>query len=325
MSGTTPRSTVVVGLCTYNRGGKIVPTLEAMAKLDRAGGRVTEAVIVDNRSTDDTANVIDAFIERNTGLPMRRVHEATPGKSAAMARLFHETSEPLIAMLDDDTLPDVGWARGMLSLFDDEPKAGAVGGPVHIVWQDGMTRIAQIYKRSLGDQLLGEKRVRLDDPASFLMGASLGVRREAWAQSGWLERRTLEGRRGELLECGEDAELCIRIRQAGWELWYEPTAKLGHVIPGSRTTTAYIAKLRESICKSEPMIKWMTTPGVDGAWARAQYARARRLWLKTLLFDWRPTRRRVRLAERKGRVEGWKMLLQTEAREVSQFESAGGG
>src|ERR1043165_3621948 len=98
---------MVVGLCTYNRGAKIVPTLEAMARLDRAGGRVTEAVIVDKKSTDDTAKGSDEFIARNTGLPMRRVHEATPGKSAAMVRLFNETNEPLIAMLDDDTLPDV--------------------------------------------------------------------------------------------------------------------------------------------------------------------------------------------------------------------------
>lgn len=308
-AGEAFRATLAIGVCTYNRGPAIVRTLDALAAMDRVDGRVTRFIIVDNRSSDETAAVVDRFIAQHPMLSMVRWHEPTPGKSAALVRLFADTSEELVGVIDDDVVPNPAWARGMISLMDDQPRCGVVGGPVTNIWEGGMTRIAEIYRRSLGDQLLGDERMRLDTHASFLMGASTVVRRASLLESGWLSARSLDCRRGESLEGGEDAELCLKVRRAGWELWYEPTASAGHLIPAWRTTSAYIAKLRRSICKTEPMIRWLADPSLSLSDARAAAAKARTLRLKTFLFDWRPSRRRVRLAERVGRVEGWEALV----------------
>jgi GT2 family glycosyltransferase len=311
---------MAIGVCTYNRGARIVQTLEALAKLDPvvSGGRarLRRIVIVNNRSTDDTGAVVDRFIAERRGggesgeVEFVQLHEPTPGKTSAMRRFFASTDEPVVCIIDDDTVPDPGWAAGMLSLLDDEPRAGAVGGPVANVWESGPTRLARVYHRSLGDQLLGDERVRLDDPGTFLMGASTAYRRRAIEESGWLESSVLECRRGEKIDCGEDAELCIRIRQAGWEIWYEPTARMGHLILARRQTAAYLAGLRESICRSEPWIRWMVRGGKaeDEGWVRQEHRRARSRYLKTLLFNWKPSRRRIRVAERAGRVRGWAEL-----------------
>lgn len=315
MSLTPAREPMVIGLCTYNRGPAIRRTLDALEAQRRTSGLITGLIVVDNRSNDETAAVVDRFAA-TASLPTRRVYEETPGKSAAMRRLFREAETPIVAMIDDDCLPEPRWAEALLGLMHDVPRCGAAGGPVRIVWEDGPTRIATIYKRSLGDQLLGEQRVKLHAPASFLMGASLAVRLDAVRQSGWMNAATLDCKRGATLECGEDAELQLLMRRAGWEIWYEPGAAMGHLIPQRRTTTAYIARLRESICKSEPTIKWLSHPSPTADWARREAERARRLWLKTLLFDWRPTRRTVRLAERRGRRDGWEEL----ARRVSASE-----
>jgi cellulose synthase/poly-beta-1,6-N-acetylglucosamine synthase-like glycosyltransferase len=181
------------------------------------------------------------------------------------------------------------------------------------VWESGPTRLARIYRRSLGDQDHGLARKRLDDRASFLMGASTAYRRAAVEESGWLEGGILECRRGEMLECGEDAELCLRIRNAGWEIWYEPSARMGHIIPASRQTAPYLARLRESICRSEPWLTWMAeqrgASPADLEWAAEQRRKANSRYLKTLLTDLRPTRRQVRVAERRGRVQGWDQLI----------------
>lgn len=306
-----PGPAAVLGICTFNRGPSIARTLEAVAALDHVAGRLNEVVIVDNRSTDDTAGVVDAFIAAHPGLNMRRVHEPEPGKVAAMRRLFRETSQPLVLTTDDDTLPGPAWARAMIRVMDEHPRAGVVGGPVFNIWESGPTPLAAIYRASLGDQQREARPHRLDNPREFVIGASLGIRRRALVESGWLEGCILQARTGVKLECGaEDAEICIRARQAGWEVWYDPQARVEHLIPPSRQTVEYLARLRGAICRGEPRLRWLAEGRPPAPWPDEHYRKARRLLVKTLLFDLRPTRRRIRLAERTGRLEGWRALKQ---------------
>lgn len=304
---------LAIGVCTRNRGEAITRTLDAIGALDDVGGRVSRCVVIDNASTDDSRRIAEAWVDhRRGGVRFEVRHEPRPGKVNALRALFLGVDEPLVGVLDDDTLPDPGWARAMLSLADQTPRAGAIGGPVHNVWETGPTRLARIYRRSLGDQLLGDARVRLGGASEFLMGASMVYRASAVRESGWLDEARLECSRGARLDCGEDAELCILIRRAGWDVWYEPGARCGHQIPAWRQTPEYLARLRESICRSEPVIQWLArgspTDAEAARWARGQGARARLLAIKSMVFDWRPTRRRVRIAERLGRARGWSAL-----------------
>lgn len=310
---------LTIGVCTFNRGAKIVPMLEALARLDAADGRLSRVIIVNNASTDDTAAHVQRFIATqatNAAALSPRFelwHEPTPGKVHALRKYIQGTHEPFLGVIDDDCLPEPAWASAMLAILDDQPRAGAVGGWVENVWESGPTPLAAIYRRSLGDQLLGDLRFRLDDPEAFLMGASMVYRREAILESGWLTNTHLECRRGAVLECGEDAELCLLIRNAGWEVWYEPHAKIGHIIPASRQTPAYLARLRESICRTEPILAWLARgsprDAATLAWAKGQARKARFLHLKSLLFDYRPNRRRIRIAERAGKARGWQRLV----------------
>lgn len=301
------KEALAVGVCTYNSGRAIVRTLDSLVAMDRVDGRVTRIVVVDNGSTDDTAGVVERYAEDHPAVSC--VREPRPGKVMAMRRLFGETDEPLVAVVDDDCVVDRGWARAMLGVFHVEHRAGVVGGVVRNAWESGPTRLARIYHRSLGDQNLGPVRRRLDGLGEFLMGASLVCRREAVEASGWLDSVVLASRTGSDLECGaEDAELCIRVRSAGWGVWYEPGAKIDHLIPASRQTGRYLARLRGAICRGEPMLRLVSGQGPEGA--RRFARRARLLYVKTFLFDWRPTRRRIRLAERAGRAAGWRRVVE---------------
>jgi len=272
-------------------------------------------VVIDNASTDNTGKVARMRVTLANGLPVEVIDEPRPGKTNAMRTLFARTDEPVVLLLDDDCLPDAPWAAALLECLEQQPRAGVVGGPVVNEWRtsDGTvgepTKLARVYRRSLGDQELGEHRRVLDGSGAFLMGASLGIRREALEASGWLERVMLESRTGNRLECGaEDAELCIRVRSAGWDIVYEPSASMRHVIPASRQHAAYLAKLRGAICRGEPALQWVAGLVSDIEYARKQVTRAQRLYLKTLLFTWN-SRRLIRLAERRGKMEGWEALV----------------
>lgn len=306
---TSVQPRMAIGICTFNRGARIRQTLEALRRLENPGGRISRIVLVNNASTDTTPAEIDAFAASDPPIPVVRIDEPSPGKIAALRTLFARTDEPLLALTDDDTLPEPGWARAMLELFDREPRSGVVGGPVINVWESGPTRLARIYRNSLGDFERDALPHGVDAPGEFVIGASMGVRRAALEASGWLDGCILNARSGANLECGaEDAEVCIRVRQCGWEVWYDPGAKVGHLIPTARQTPEYLARLRGAICRGEPKLKWLAAGRPPAPWADAPARRAERLWLKTLLFDWRPTRRRIRLAERAGKRDGWRAL-----------------
>lgn len=305
------RERMVIGVCTFNRGPAITRTLEALAALDSASGRVKRIVVVNNASTDDTARVVDEFARTHPESRIERIDELRPGKIEAMRRLFAATDEEVVGIVDDDTIPSQTWGEALLSLLDAEPRAGIVGGPVSNVWEAGPTPLAVKYHRSLGDQLMGERRVKLTDPMSFLMGASLACRRAAVIESGWLTGSQLASRKGSDLECGaEDAELCYRIRKAGWEVWYEPRAAMGHLIPARRQTVEYLANLRGAICRGEPALRWVAGDIKSLEVVRSEAQRAAVLYWKSLLFDWRPTRRRIRVAERRGKLDGWRRLAE---------------
>lgn len=292
---------IAIGICTFRGETRLPQTLAHLAAMDRS--RISRIIIIDNASDDGTRAVADEHAAAHPGFEVWSAPR--PGKNEALSLFFREATEPFLGVVDDDVNVEPGWANAMIARLEASPRAGAVGGIVANEWQGGApTRLARIYARSLGDQDLGPAPLRLVRPRDFLMGASMAFRREAIIASGWLEHRHLDCRRGERIDSGEDAELCIRIRRAGWEVWYDPAARARHRIPRERQTPRALARLRESIRRSEPWLAWIAGE-VTSDEAERQARRARLLYAKNLLTDLRPRRRRVRVAERSGLARGW--------------------
>mgnify|MGYP001799686119 FL=1 len=299
--------TMAIGVCTHNRGEALGRTLAALAAMDRVGGRVARVIVVDNRSTAANRQMAQRLArehDRGEGF-MHFETEDRPGKVAAIERFLATTNDAIVGIVDDDVLVDPDWGARMLARADRQPRAGCIGGRIDLRWETGPTKIAQRYRQSLAWQDRGDEPHEIESGHEFVAGASVVYRREAIDATGWPAGALLDCRRGAVLAGGEDAELCLRIRRSGWEVWYEPAARCEHQIPAARQNTRYIATLRQSICATEPVLRWIAEGGLAPAEVDRGALRARRLLIKTLLTDLRPTRRRVRLAERRGRVLGW--------------------
>lgn len=300
---------MVLGMCTFNRGPRIERTLEAIARMDRVGNRVTRLVIIDNNSTDQTAEVIDRFAAGCSRLAISRILETRQGQSFARERLATETTEPIIAFLDDDVIPDESWARMVLDVFDRRSPAAIVGGRVDLEWETGPTPQAQALARMLAMQDWGEHEHRLDNAKDYLVGAAFGIRRDALVRSRWLTHRLLGGRAGGGLGSGDDYEIGMRVRSIGGELWYTPQARCTHLIPPSRQTPEYLNRLISGVSRSEPFVRWLEAGEPGPEWVMAMRSRAGRKLLRTQLLEWRPKRRARRLLERTSRLAGWNDLL----------------
>ncbi len=97
-----PRFSVVIP--TFNRGEAIRSTIDAVLGLDFDS---YEVIIVDDGSTDDTADRLAAVSDER----VRVVRRANGGISAARNTGVDAASGEYVVPLDDDDVPDASWLR----------------------------------------------------------------------------------------------------------------------------------------------------------------------------------------------------------------------
>jgi cellulose synthase/poly-beta-1,6-N-acetylglucosamine synthase-like glycosyltransferase len=307
-------SPVSLGLCTFNRGRAITVTLEAITAMcthPDVASRIAEFIIIDNNCTDETPSLIDDFGRAHPALRVRRIVEPIQGIAAARARFFRESASPLLAMLDDDTLPDFNWLAAILSPFDTDLRAGWVGGRIELLFDSPPSGLARRYATMLAQQDFGPVSTILSRPDQGMASAAFAMRREALIATDWLNQRLLGGRSGAALESGEDYELCIRMRALGWNVRYTPEAKVRHLIPDRRQSIEYLERLARGVSLSKAQLKWLASGQPGPEWATSHLRTARTRLLRAKLLEWRPQVRRMKLAEHHARVESWERLLAT--------------
>jgi len=140
--GDTPAVTIIV--CTSNRADNLRQTLAAIAQVCVPEQMPTELLVVDNASTDHTAEVVAACQLPN--MPVRTVHEAQRGKGYAYNRGMAEAKGEVFLFTDDDVRPPQNWIEGICGPIL-RGEADAVAGGVKIAqhleraWMEGTHRI----------------------------------------------------------------------------------------------------------------------------------------------------------------------------------------
>lgn len=127
---------LVVAIPTYRRPESLLKVLGKLG--DRAAelpDRYTvEAIVVDN---DPAGSAQYPVAHGNWDVPVRYVHEPTPGIAAARRRLLSEASgHHLLAFIDDDEWPLPGWLSELVSMWE-ITGAAAVLGSVETVLPEG--------------------------------------------------------------------------------------------------------------------------------------------------------------------------------------------
>ena len=108
---------VTVAICTWNRAELLGMTLKQMRLLRVPKDIEWELLIINNACTDHTDEVVAEHVQ---ALPLRLIHEATPGKSHAANRAVAESRGELILWTDDDVLVDSDWMERYVDAASDE-------------------------------------------------------------------------------------------------------------------------------------------------------------------------------------------------------------
>ena len=209
-----------------------------------------EVIVVDNGSTDGSAAMAAAeFPEfRLLANPDNRCYAEGNNQGLALA------TGDFQLLLNSDTEVPKGALETLVQFLRNHPKAGAVapalvfpsgevqvsvrGFPTPAALFGDLTGLGRLFPgSSLGSYRLhdlpSDTPTEVDQP----MASAFLIRREALQQVGVFDEQ--------FPLFFNDVDLCYRLKQAGWEIWYEPRVRIVHV-GGASTSQVRPEALRQS-------------------------------------------------------------------------------
>lgn len=239
-------STCTVCICTRNRVKYLGPTIDAVLKQYLSNSRF-DVLVVDNGSTDGTAEMVAERFGTGTPVPVRYTREEKAGLSRARNRAVAETTSNIIAFLDDDAIPEPGWLQAICNGFSLEPGIDSVGGAVVPVYEETLLPWLADRIRGIFSPWMPSSGAQLTSYPRYPYGANVAFRRSVFARVG-LFREDL-GYRGDSLMPAEETELLLRLEKGGGKILSEPQAVVRHLIPAFRTSRPYLRKRFYSVGK----------------------------------------------------------------------------
>lgn len=267
----TSEHALTIAICAYNASKRLPPVLEAIARQKVSPDVRWEVAVVDNASTDDT-RAVAIKMARTLGMQLRIIAEPVPGLSAARRRAALEAHGEILSFIDDDNLIEEDWVEQCVRFFREHLDAGIAGGKVYPIFEDPLSKPANFDEiaEELAIRDLGEKRLLLSGKQMPPCGAGMTGRTAVFRQILCDVGLYLSDRKGEALTSGGDTEIGFLARQLGWETWYTPTLRLGHVLPRHRLTPEYRERLIAGFCSSQVWLSVLS--GEDPPRHRTGYA-----------------------------------------------------
>ncbi len=264
MSERTALVELSVVIPTYNRLEILRRALRLLAEEGEAFGAPHEVLLVDDGSTDGTADYLAGdTVPRASTARLRVISQENAGPARARNRGVQEAAGELVLFLGDDILV----TPGLLALHVEAHRSRSGSGEVAVLgrtlWAPEMRPNAFLRFLMEGDQF-GFKHIEDHEnvPYNFFYTANVSLRRQAMLDAGLFDESFPHA-------AWEDVELCYRMTRDGMRLVYEPRALTHHLHPTSLA----------SFCRRRELV------GVDAVRLYRTHPETE----KMLAFDWRPT------------------------------------
>jgi glycosyltransferase involved in cell wall biosynthesis len=226
-----------VVICTQNRGKELAQTLSSLVKTDLPQFK-TEVLIIDNGSTSANQTIHRGLAKDR---PLFHYH-FTPVSGLSHARNLglQFAQGQFVCFFDDDAIIHPGWFEAAACFFHHHPHAGAIGGKIHLQGdQDFMDRLNPIQKLMLSAFDLGDEVQELHYN-NYPRGTHIAFRKTALEQVEGFNTKL--GRMGPHLLSYEEIELCYRLEQCGYAIYYVPQLEVTHLIRSERLDSQWFTK-----------------------------------------------------------------------------------
>ena len=217
MEVVTVVANLTVGIATLDRPTGLARCVDALLSGDTLPA---EIIIVDQSANDATQAVVEQ--RKGNDLSIIYIHQKRCGLSVSRNAVIARASYPIIAVTDDDCVPDTGWVRAIDRAFTSSNNvADAVAGRVLPLGPDthGLYEVSSRHNRRRCE-FTGKTM-----PWIVGTGANFAVKREWFRRIGNFDERLGVGSPG---KAGEDADVIYRLLRAGAHVLYEPDVVIYH-------------------------------------------------------------------------------------------------
>ncbi|MEP9410704.1 MAG: glycosyltransferase [Candidatus Brocadia sp.] len=225
-------------ICTHNRDAYLAKAIQSLID-QRMSKDKYEIIVVDNRSTDSTKEVVAQFTGKSN---IRYIYESTLGLSFARNAGWRNARGRYVAYLDDDAIACPGWLDKILEVFETvKPRPGCVGGKVEPIWESarpGWLSDWLLHGLAIIDWKTPHVLTNLS--AEWLVGANIAFPVDILqCIGGFIPNLDRVG--NNLLSSG-DVFLEKQIVKMGYSCFYHPDISIGHHIFESRLSQLWFIR-----------------------------------------------------------------------------------
>lgn len=215
-------------LVNYKQAGQ---TIECVRSLEKSSFRDFKAIIVDNESTSESASELRTHCPDAIVLPCGSNLGFAGGNNVGI-RYAIESKSDLILLLNNDTIVHENLLETLVNTIQSQKTIGVVGAKVYyedrrdLLWfAGGRLFIDKALATHRGIQEKDDGLFDTLQETDFVTGCCLMTKREVIEHIGMLDT-------GFFLYY-EDSDFCIRARDAGYSVLYQPKAVLYHKVSHS--------------------------------------------------------------------------------------------
>jgi GT2 family glycosyltransferase len=216
-------------IITRNTVGLLKGLIASLENDKEIWQRGIEIIVVDNGSTDGTAEFITASFPQITLLK----NDTNRGFAAAVNQGWHTARGEIVLLLNSDTCVLPNEIARVIDFMAENPQVG-VAGPA-LVYEDLSPQRSFASVPSLIEEMVPKFLLELaaprrrggktwgsrtPEPVESLIGAALFVKRSVLEELGGFDER--------FFFFLEETDFCVRAKQAGWQVMFLPSARIIH-------------------------------------------------------------------------------------------------
>ena len=236
-------------ICSYNRASYISDALDSLYT-QTAGLDCFEAIIVDNNSTDNTAEV---FTQWRTAQPQGAftyLTESQQGASFARNTGAAMAKGDWLCFMDDDAVATPNYVENILKHIETKPEAVGFGGRIIPKYVPAEPKWMSYYVSSLVGNFDYAPIACAFAPGKYPLESNMIVKKDIYEQIDGFNTN-LPGVVGTLRIGGEGKELFYKILSLGHTIYYDPAICVHHVVEVKKLTSEYMYRVASGIGRGE--------------------------------------------------------------------------